>query len=128
MSFTLSARSRCRLHMVHPHLVRIVERAIQISPVDFCVLEGMRTIQRQRQLFAAGATRTMNSRHLTGHAVDLAPMLGGKVSWDWPLYHQLAPAVKKAATELGYPIEWGGDWRSFKDGPHWQLPFKVYPK
>lgn len=125
--FKLSARSLGRLVEVHPDLVRVVKRAIEISPVDFTVLEGRRTVARQRQLVASGASTTMNSRHLTGHAVDLGVMVGREVRWDWPLYHRLAPAVKQAAAELGVPLEWGGDWRRFKDGPHWQLPFKSYP-
>jgi peptidoglycan L-alanyl-D-glutamate endopeptidase CwlK len=77
---------------------------------------------------AAGATRTMNSRHLTGHAVDIAPYVAGQVRWDWPLYHELAKTVKKCAADLDIPIQWGGDWRSFKDGPHWELPWGKYPK
>lgn len=127
MTFKLSARSLARLEGVHPDLVAVVKRAIEITPVDFVVLEGMRTAARQRELKASGASRTMNSRHLTGHAVDLAPMLGGRVSWDWPLYHRLAPVVKQAAAELKVPIQWGGDWRTFKDGPHWELPRSTYP-
>jgi peptidoglycan L-alanyl-D-glutamate endopeptidase CwlK len=104
-----------------------VRRAIQLTPVDFTVREGLRTIARQRQLVAKGASKTMNSRHLTGHAVDLAPLDDGQVSWDWPLYHKMAPAVKAAAEELGIDIDWGGDWTSFKDGPHFQLSWKSYP-
>jgi peptidoglycan L-alanyl-D-glutamate endopeptidase CwlK len=70
----------------------------------------------------------MNSRHLTGHAIDVAPLINGKVRWDWPLYHRLALTIKGAAVLEKVPIEWGGDWKSFKDGPHWQLPFRSYPK
>ena len=70
----------------------------------------------------------MNSRHLTGHAVDLAPVINGAVSWDWPLYHRLAKTVKASAAELGVPLTWGGDWRTFKDGPHWELPWASHPK
>lgn len=128
MSIILSSRSLARLEGVHPDLVRVVRRAAATSDLDFTVLEGLRTEARQRQLFREGATRTMNSRHLTGHAVDLAPMLDGKVSWDWPLYHRLAKIVKAAATAEQVPIQWGGDWRTFKDGPHWELPWKQYPK
>lgn len=128
MSITLGARSLARLEGVHPDLVRVVKRAAAMSDLDFTVLEGLRTLDRQRQLFAQKATKTMNSRHLTGHAVDLAPMLGGKVSWDWPLYHRLAKIVKAAAAAEKVPITWGGDWRTFKDGPHWELPWKEYPK
>jgi peptidoglycan L-alanyl-D-glutamate endopeptidase CwlK len=108
-------------------LIRVVERAIQITEVDFTVLEGLRTPARQQQLVKAGASRTLRSRHLTGHAVDLGAFVEGEVRWDWPLYHKIAKAVKAAAAELGVPIEWGGDWRTFKDGPHWQLPWKTHP-
>lgn len=127
MTIALGQRSLSRLEGVHPHLVEIVRRAAVISDLDFTVLEGLRTLERQKQLYAKGATKTMKSRHLTGHAVDLAPMIGGAVSWDWPLYHKLAPVVKQAAVDVGHPIEWGGDWRTFKDGPHFQLPWGAYP-
>lgn len=133
MTFKLSQRSLGRLDGVHPDLVKVIKRAIELTPVDFTVLEGLRTVARQRQLVARGASKTMNSRHIKarngyGHAVDIAPVdENGEVSWDWPLYYQLAPAVKRAAKELGISIEWGGDWRSFKDGPHWQLPWAKYP-
>lgn len=128
MSIVLGDRSLKRLEGVHPDLVRVVKKAAAISDLDFTVLEGLRTLERQKQLKAQGATRTMNSRHLTGHAIDLAPMLDGKVSWDWPLYHRLAKIVKAAAAVEKVPITWGGDWRSFKDGPHWELPWAQYPK
>mgnify|MGYP005827152211 CR=1 FL=1 len=124
--FHLSRRSLGRLHGVHPDLVRVVKRAIKITPVDFTVLEGLRSRERQRALMNKGATRTMNSRHLTGHAVDLGAYVGGTVRWDWPLYHRIAGAVKAAAKSEGVNIEWGGDWRTFKDGPHWQLPWSEY--
>jgi peptidoglycan L-alanyl-D-glutamate endopeptidase CwlK len=128
MSIVLGPRSIARLQDVHPDLVRVVRRAAALSSLDFTVLEGLRTLPRQKQLLAQGATRTLNSRHLTGHAVDLAPMIGGTVSWDWPLYHRLAKIVKAAAAQENVPIVWGGDWRTFKDGPHWELPWKQYPK
>jgi peptidoglycan L-alanyl-D-glutamate endopeptidase CwlK len=128
MSFVLGKRSMQRLEGVNPDLVRVIKRAIQITPVDFTVVEGVRTLERQKQLVAAGASKTMRSRHLTGHAVDIAPMVDGEVRWDWPLFHVLAPAVKKAAGECGVQIEWGGDWTTFKDGPHWQLPWPKEPK
>lgn len=128
MSFSFGSRSLKRLEGVHPDLVKVMKRAIGCSTLDFTVLEGMRTLATQKKYFASGATRTMNSRHLTGHAVDIAPVIDGKVRWDWPLYYEIAKAVKKAAVELNIPVTWGGDWRSFKDGPHWELPWKVYPK
>lgn len=128
MSIILGARSLGRLEGVHPDLVRIVKKAAAMSNLDFTVLEGVRTLERQRQLVAEGASKTLKSRHLTGHAVDLAPMIGGKISWDWPLYNRLAKIVKAAAAEEKLPLTWGGDWRTFKDGPHWELPWKQYPK
>lgn len=121
MAFKLSQRSLKRLEGVHPDLVAVVELAIIMTPVDFTVIEGLRTPERQRELYRAGATKTLNSRHLTGHAVDLAPLVKGQVRWDWPLFHQLAPAVKDAAHELGVSLEWGGDWPRFPDGPHFEL-------
>ena len=127
MAFRLGARSRTRLEGVHPDLVKVVERAITLTTVDFTVLEGLRTSERQAQLVKAGASQTMNSRHLTGHAVDLGAWVGGQVRWDWPLYHKIAKAMKMAASDLEIAIEWGGDWQSFPDGPHWQLPWKEYP-
>jgi len=125
--FKLGSRSLKRLVGVHPDLVKVVHRAIEISEVDFTVLEGIRSLSRQKELVAKGASKTMRSRHLTGHAVDLGAWVGGEVRWDWPLYHKIAKAMKQAAKELDQPIEWGGDWRTFKDGPHWQLPWKQYP-
>jgi peptidoglycan L-alanyl-D-glutamate endopeptidase CwlK len=127
MTYALGATSLARLQGVHPDLVKVVKLAITKTPVDFTVLEGLRTKERQAVLFKQGATRTMNSRHITGHAVDLAPVIDGKVSWDWPLYHKLAPVMKAAAKELGVAITWGGDWVSFKDGPHWELSRAAYP-
>ena len=127
MTYNLSKKSRDRLAGVHPDLVKVVERAIEITEIDFAVLEGVRSKTRQEQLVKAGASQTMRSRHLTGHAVDLGAYVAGSVRWDWPLYHKLAVGVKQAAAELGIPIEWGGDWTTFKDGPHWQLPWKEYP-
>ncbi len=124
--FILGSRSLSRLKGVHPDLVLVVKRAIQLTEVDFSVLEGLRTRTRQLELVRAGASQTMNSRHLTGHAVDLGAYVQGKVRWDWPLYHKIAGAMKRAARELVVPLEWGGDWKSFKDGPHFQLPWKDY--
>jgi len=125
--FYLSKQSRAKLAGIHPDLVRVVERAIRLSPVDFRVGEGLRTRARQEELFRAHATTTMNSRHLTGHAVDLHALVGDEVRWDWPLYFVIEKAMKQAAEELGVPIEWGGDWKTFKDGPHFQLPWPEYP-
>ena len=124
---TLDKRSETRLQGVHPDLVKVVRRAAEITTVDFVITEGKRTEAKQKQMVASGASRTMNSRHLTGHAVDLAAKVGNDIRWDWPLYFKLAAAMKQAAAELKVSIEWGGDWRTFKDGPHFQLTWKAYP-
>ena len=127
MPFVLGSKSLAKLNGVHPDLVKVVKAAIKLSEVDFTVLEGLRTLTRQKQLFAAGATKTLNSRHLTGHAVDLGALIGGTVRWDFPLYTVISKAMKQASRDLGIPITWGGDWRTFKDGPHYELPWSKYP-
>lgn len=136
MTYRLGARSLGRLEGVHEDLVAVVKRAIEITEVDFTVLEGLRTMEKQKHLVKIGASKTLNSRHLTGHAVDIAPWGdfdkdgdtdGDDLFGHWPLYHVLAKAMKKSALELGISVEWGGDWRTFKDGPHWQLPWDKYP-
>lgn len=128
MTYAFSDRSRERMKGLHPDLVAVMERAIQITPIDFTVIEGLRTEARQKVLVAQGKSQTMNSRHLTGHAIDVAPVVKGRVSWDWKHYYPLAKAIKQAASDLGVNIEWGGDWTSFKDGPHWQLSWSTYDK
>lgn len=121
-------RSLRNLVGVHDDLVAVMQRALVLSPIPFIVIEGLRTIERQRQLVSQGASKTMRSRHLTGHAVDIVPLrTDGTIAFDWPLYHKLAPAVKQAAEELGVDVEWGGDWATFKDGPHFQLSWASYP-
>jgi peptidoglycan L-alanyl-D-glutamate endopeptidase CwlK len=125
--YSLGPRSKQRLKGVHPDLVKVVERAIEISTIDFTVLEGLRTPERQKALLEAGASQTLNSRHITGHAVDLGAWVDNQVDWSWPLYHKIATAMKDAAKQEGVSIVWGGDWRTFKDGPHFELNRKVYP-
>lgn len=127
MTFKLSRTSERNLIGVHPDLVAVVRESIKITDIDFKVIEGVRTIERQRKLVQAGASKTLNSRHLTGHAVDLAAIYDGQLAWDWPLYHILGDCVKTAAKNVGIPIVWGGDWETFKDGPHFELPWKEYP-
>ena len=127
MSYVLGTRSKQRLTGLHPDLVAVVELAITKTDVDFTVLEGMRSRSRQRSLYTKGSSMTMNSRHLTGHAVDLGAYVDGEVKWDWPLYHRIAKAMSEAALELNVDLDWGGDWKSFPDGPHFQLRWSTYP-
>lgn len=134
MTFALTKRDTERLKGVHPDLIRVVVMAAELSPDPFTVIQGVRTHAEQVRNVAKGASQTMRSRHLPESnacglscAVDLAPMIGGKVRWDWPLYFKLEKVMKAAAAKVGVPIEWGGDWRTFKDGPHFQLPASKYP-
>jgi len=153
MTFKLGTRSLQRLQGVHPDLTAVIKRAIEMTTVDFGVTEGIRTQERQAKLFEQKATKTMNGRHLNGHAVDIAPVVGGIPRWDWPLFYPLADAVKRASIELKVPIVWGGVWdrqiselgdmekavesyvarrkkmgaKAFIDGPHFELYRKVYP-
>lgn len=140
-NFILGEKSLKRLEGVNPKLVAVVKRAIEISDIDFTVIEGLRTKERQRYLMTKGATRTMSSRHLSGNAVDLAPLVDGKVTWDWPHYFPMAEAMRSASEELGTKVRWGGAWsllsdlptvisseclsKSFPDGPHFELPEKL---
>lgn len=121
-----------RMARAHPDLQKIIKRAAEITSVPFTILQADRTLAQQKANVAKGVSWTMRSRHLIGpdgmvYAVDIAPLAGGKVSWSWPLYHKLAPIIKQAALDVGIPVEWGGDWKKNKDGPHWQLPWKLYP-
>lgn len=122
----LGARSESRLVGVHPDLVRVVRRAIELSKCDFTVLEGLRSPERQAELVKSGASKTLKSRHLTGHAVDLGAYVGGSVVWETKYYREIAASVLAAASECNIPVEWGGNFRGFFDGPHFQLPWAIY--
>lgn len=126
MTFSFGTRSKERLQGVHPDLVKVLEEAIKESPLDFSITEGLRTKERQKALFDAGKSQTMNSRHLTGKAVDIAVIKDGEVTWDFKYYQLAADHIKKVAKELKIDIVWGGDWQSFKDGPHFELHRSVY--
>lgn len=131
-----------RLAGCHPDLRAVVIKAVDYCPIPFKVGEVLRTRERQMKLVAEGASTTMNSRHLPhpkdglARAVDLVayPDLNNNkkvddsdLSWIWNYYSTIAIAMKKAAEELKIPLEWGGDWKKFKDGPHFQLPWKTHP-
>ena len=126
--FTFGARSEKCLEGVHHDLVRVARRALELSAEDFGLHCGVRSKRQQRALVAAGKSWTLNSRHLTGHALDAHPSINGEIPWeDWAAWESMAATWKRAARELGVPIEWGGDWRK-RDGPHFQLPRDQYPK
>lgn len=122
-----------RMERAHPDLKKIVLRAAEITTIPFTILQADRTVAQQKANVAKGVSWTMKSRHLIGpdgmvYAVDIAPLgPDKKASWSWPLYYKLAPIIKQAAKDVGIAVEWGGDWKKNKDGPHWQLPWKLYP-
>lgn len=125
--FRFGTRSLSNLQGVHPDLVRVMQEAITNSPYDFSITEGVRTRGRQQQLYAEGASRTLNSRHLTGHAVDIAIIIEGKANWDFAKYKEVADHIKVVAKLNDVPLIWGGDWRGLRDGPHYELDRKAYP-
>lgn len=127
-TYTLSQRSQNNLNNVHQDLVRIVYLALTFSEYDFVVIEGVRSLIRQKELMKEGKSKTLNSRHLTGHAVDIVPLVNGVIPWqDWSAFESVSKAMKKAAYQLGISINWGGDWVSFRDGPHYELCRGAYP-
>lgn len=121
MTFSLSQKSIDTMNGVKDPLVNVVKRAIQISEIDFKVLEGVRTLERQKELYARKVTQTLNSKHLTGDAVDLGALKDGQITWDKQSYVTVAKAMKQAAKELQVNIRWGGDFKTFFDGPHFEL-------
>lgn len=149
MPYKFSLRSRWNLMGVHPDLVAVAHEALARSAVDFGVTEGLRSVQRQQQLYAAGASKTLRSRHLTGHAIDVVAYVGGAVRWEFDLYRRIAEAMRDAAESLTVPVEWGACWAVINgsddlaekvthyvqwckrtarspliDGPHFQLPLR----
>ena len=126
MTFSLSQRSKDRLKGIHPDLVKVIEEAIKNSPLDFSITEGLRTKERQKELFSAGKSMTMNSRHITGHAVDIAVIKDGTVTWDSKYYVPVLDHIKTIAKQFNIPIVCGGDWVTFKDYPHIELHRSKY--
>ncbi|CAM2957839.1 M15 family metallopeptidase [Vibrio tubiashii] len=129
--WVLSARSEARMVGVHTDLKAVVRRAIELSPFDFGITSGKRTAEQQNALFKKGASQldgySKLSRHQTGHAVDFVVYdENNKVTWGFSYYEQVSWAFKQAARELDVPIKWGGDWKSFKDGPHVELDKAYY--
>lgn len=121
----LNIRSIERLKGVHPDLVIVVKDAI--NNFNFLVIEGLRTLERQKKLYAQKKTQTLNSRHLTGHAVDLGVLdKNGKITWDFEEYKKLWKVMEQSSQKLAIPIVWGGNWTTLKDGPHFELDRKKY--
>lgn len=115
MKFKLSERSLSRLDGVHPNMVAIVKRAIEITTVDFAVTQGVRTVAQQEEYVRTGKSQTMNSKHLPqadgfSHAVDVVAYLDGNVAWELNLYDNIADAFAQAARELGVSLKWGAAW------------------
>jgi len=154
MTFKLGDKSLKELKGVHADLVAVVKRAIELSVQDFAVHDGTRTLAEQKKLMESGASQTLDSRHISGHAVDLVPFINGKLRWEWEPIYKIADAVRMAARELGTPLRWGGAWdvsftqlddspedlvadytarrrklgkKAFLDGPHFELPKDQYP-
>lgn len=125
MAFRFSKRSEGHLQGVHPDLVAVMREAIANSPVDFGIIDGLRTLEEQKKYVASGASKTMKSRHLTGKAVDIMCYVNGKGRWEYQLYQKVGPIVKAAAAKLKVPIVWGGDWK-WKDWGHFELSTKKY--
>ena len=121
------AASALKLSMVHPDLQSVFKEAISDAPYDFSITCGIRTKEEQKKLFDAGKSKTMNSRHLTGNAVDVCVIIDGKASWEMKHYKELMEHVKTVAKTLNVPIQCGCDWESFPDGPHVELDRKHYP-
>ncbi len=126
-TFKLSQRSLERLQGVHPDLVAVVKKAITLTKVDFTVGEGLRSLETQKKYLAEGKSKTLQSRHLYGCAVDLWAYVDGHTIWSFPLYEKIAEAMRGASANLNIPIIWGGSWKSFKDGCHFELPKDKYP-
>jgi len=108
--FVLSKKSWDILNTAKPELVAVVSKAIQITKVDFGVIEGLRTVEKQREYYEAGASKTMNSKHITGDAVDLVAYIGSRPSWELNLYDDIADAIRQVAIDFNVSIRWGGAW------------------
>lgn len=119
MAYKLSKRSLKNLEGVHPKMIEVVQHAISVSKVDFAVIEGLRTLERQKELYARGASQTMKSKHLTGKAVDLMAFIGTRGSWELNLYDDIADAMRQGAIKAKVHIRWGAAW-SIPDIRDWK--------
>lgn len=115
MSFKLGKRSLSNLEGVHPDLIKVVKRAIELTECDFTVIEGLRSKETQALYVKQGKSQTMNSKHLEGLAADLAAWVNSTINWNFDYYFKIADAVRKASIELGIKVKWGGAWRYLND-------------
>ncbi|HHT0056902.1 TPA: M15 family metallopeptidase [Klebsiella michiganensis] len=118
---SFDSKSDKLIREVHPKLRGLMNEAIRRSGVRFIITEGLRTKKRQLELLAQGKSLTQNSRHLTGHAVDVAILHNNKVTWEFKYYKALASCIKSIASEMKIDIVWGGDWENIRDGAHFEL-------
>lgn len=128
----LTQKDLARLAVLHPDLKRVIIEAARISTIPFTVAETLRSLAQQKKNLASHVSSTLHSRHIVApdglvYAADLLPLVGGKATYAWPVYYKFAPVMKQAAKNVNVLVEWGGDWKTFKDGPHWQLPWAKYP-
>lgn len=152
--YELGFTSQANLVGVQAPLVEAVKYAIAITTQDFAVTQGLRTVAAEADAVASGHSKTMHSRHLTGHAVDLVPIVNGKLSWEWPFFYPIVTAMQAAGKYLSVEMNWGADWdmelqqftdpqaaeaeyivrerlkgkqHPLLDGPHFQLTWADYP-
>jgi len=131
MNFQFGKKSEERLATVHRDLSRVARKALSLSPVDFGITEGIRSEGKQKQLVEEGASKTMKSKHLTGHAIDIACFVDGEVTWKLEYYQIVANAFALACDELKVNLRWGGSWKvndftlneenKFIDAVHFEL-------
>jgi peptidoglycan L-alanyl-D-glutamate endopeptidase CwlK len=128
----MDKRSESSLVGVHPDLVAVCRAVDAVWPGGFLVIHGLRTHAEEAALVASGASTTMHSRHLPNThgfacAIDFAALENGHVTWDAKAYTPIALHFKAEGLKLKTPVEWGGDWKTFKDLGHVQLPWATYP-
>ena len=126
--FKLSSKSLGKLEGVNPLMVDTVKRAIELTKVDFGVIYGVRSLETQKKLYAAGRSQTMKSKHLiqtdgTSHAVDLMAYDGSEPSWEIVMYDDIADAMKAAAKETGAKVRWGAAW-NIDNIAEWDRPME----
>lgn len=126
MTYNFGKTSLEKLSTVHPDLQKLFKEVITNSPYDFSITEGVRSLERQKELVAQKKSTTMHSRHLTGHAVDIAVIVDGKISWDIRVYKDVTDHIKNIAKLMNISIVCGIDWKSFVDGPHIELDRTKY--